>query len=140
MLTIKNYTTGRDPCGQGLRVYGSTSLLDRIITASRERVASKNATNTQKGTPHCTIFFDCLQCICGTGRGKATTWWKQRGDEILICSDQTEKNHFWNLSDFYFRLHILNLRASGATAWHIEPGDDSVKSGRTAKTISTSGG
>lgn len=69
-------------------------LLYRIIPASAKRMAAENTAYTEKAPSNNTIFFNCLNRICGTRWKKATTWRQKGRQEIFIPFYKTNTHCF----------------------------------------------
>ena len=67
---------------------GLCGLFYRVIAAIIKRMATHNPPKCHKKSAKHTMVFDSVNGILGTGRRKAASWGKQRGDQELICPDQ----------------------------------------------------
>jgi hypothetical protein len=88
------------------------ALSHGVIPATGKRVTSADTTDTQKSAPKNSVFFYSLDSISGTGRNKTAAGRKKRRDDILISSDEADKEDFRQPLYWYFIYHAF-LQLSG---------------------------
>lgn len=79
-------------------------LLYRIIATSRKRMAAEDAANTEISPPNGTIFFNCLNCVRGTGGKKAATRRQKGRKNIFIPFYHPNKHCFEEVASHRFML------------------------------------
>lgn len=67
-------------------------LRNRVVASGMEGVTAQNASETQITAPGKAILFYRIVGIAGATRRKAARLRKQRRDQYLICSNQTQKH------------------------------------------------